>query len=713
MLDGLNNKQKEAALSKDKRVLVLAGAGSGKTRTIIQKITHLIFEEKVEPADILAITFTRNAANEMIDRLILLSDEKGEYKKIINNKKTSQKAKNYKRMEYVSKYPWLSSLTAKTFHGFCYSVLKEHIAKDFDNKFKIIQDKYINEDFSPAKNAPETSRDLIHKTLLILSSDVDFLLKLKRYILDHYVEKYRLQKNKEGYFNYKKPYSTLKGENVRSKSERYIADWLYAHDIDYEYEPSLHIKDFKFRPDFYIPEADLYIEHVSNISSPMKDKEEQFKEANKVIYKTYEQMTHDINQFHDALYRIISPRLNREISKISALKFENEFSGYHKELSVFIDQILKVIDKIKAENKNFEEIYEKGINDPHERIKTFFSLLKQIYTKYNEECILQSYLDYNDLLIKTISLFQAHEDVRHKYKNKYKYILVDEFQDVNALQVELINLLLSENTQLFCVGDDWQSIYGFRGSEVEYIVNFEKYFENSRIIKLDINYRSHDTIVNASNEVIKNNKYKIEKEIRSLTKSGKKLFLYAAKKEEEDGVEAVMEKLGQFLDNGHSPEDLLILYRRTSSFKPYERKMEEYGIKVPSRTIHAAKGLESKIVFLVGLIGGYYGFPNVWEEDRIFQIIKETNFELKMEEERRLFYVALTRAKEELFLITELGNESSFIKEIPGEFIDRNNFLILNINPNELQNQKCPSCVKTIEDGFMYCPYCGIKISNF
>ena len=102
------------------------------------------------------------------------------------------------------------------------------------------------------------------------------------------------------------------------------------------------------------------------------------------------------------------------------------------------------------------------------------------------------------------------------------------------------------------------------------------------------------------------------------------------------------------------------------------------------------------------------GFPNVRDSDRIFQIIKKSNIELLMEEERRLFYVALTRAKEELFLISEVGNESEFIKEIPGKFLDRNNFLILNIS--KAKACKCKHCAMEIEESYQYCPYCGKSV---
>ena len=352
--------------------------------------------------------------------------------------------------------------------------------------------------------------------------------------------------------------------------------------------------------------------------------------------------------------------------------------------------IIAVLDKIKVENSDFEEVCKKASKDPHERVTVFYELAKPIIGEYKNYCVKRSYLDFNDLIILTINLLKNDVQVRNA------------FQDVNTLQVRLLKYLLTESNQLFCVGDDWQSIYGWRGAEVDYIVNFKKYFENPKVIQLNINYRSNSTIVLASNEVIKNNKFKIDKEISSINKEGRKIFLYCAQKEQEDGVETVVKKIQQFLQNGYTKEDILVLFRRTRAIDPYKDKLRGLA---KLRTIHSAKGLEAKVVFIVGLTAGIYGFPQVWESDRILQIIKASNYELLMEEERRLFYVAITRAKEELFLISEVGNESQFIKEIPGEFIDRSNFLILNIKRKEVT--KCPECSNEIEESFNYCPYCG------
>ena len=136
ILTGLNHAQQEAVLSTHKRLLVLAGAGSGKTRTLISRISSLLFQQNQKPHSILAITFTKDAANEMLDRLIELADESGEFKEKINLQGISFDEKQEIRKHYLRLFPWLSQITMCTFHSFCYKLLKEKGVHQFDNKFK-------------------------------------------------------------------------------------------------------------------------------------------------------------------------------------------------------------------------------------------------------------------------------------------------------------------------------------------------------------------------------------------------------------------------------------------------------------------------------------------------------------------------------------------------------------------------------------------------
>jgi superfamily I DNA/RNA helicase len=710
--ENLDSKQKEAILAENRRLLVLAGAGSGKTKTLIQKILYLLGEKNVKPSSILAITFTKNAANEMIDRLIFAGDDTGQYEKFISDKYITAAEKEKERRKRVMSKPWITNLTVKTFHSLCYQLLKNSGGASFDNQFRLIIDEQADElrEAGHRAIAPEKSTDIKHKILLELCQDPLYLLKLKRYILDFYVDKSYIDKNIQSRtYSNNITYTTLKGEKVKSKSERDIADWLFRHNLKYVYEPAVNFKDFNFNPDFYIPQADLYLEHISNKSFKTTDKEEQFELAGRHCAKTFESMTQDSTLFNLALERIVMGKVTDRISQLAALKYEEEFKTYGDKINDFLRTVIRVQSMVKAEDISPNDLLSKAAMHKHERVRVFYELAVPILNAYKNYCINKSYLDFDDLILQSIHLLKQNEEIRNAYHEKFKCILVDEFQDVNSLQVRLLDLLLTPETQLFCVGDDWQSIYGFRGSEVDYIINFKKHFPLAEIIKLDVNYRSTQTIVGASTEVIRKNKFQIDKDIKAYKQTPSKIQIYRAKETEDDGVIYLVEKVTQLQENGLKPEDILVLYRRSKMYAPFREALRQANLKVTARTIHAAKGLEASVVFIIGLTDGSGGFPDIWLDDVVFRVVKDVKLDMLMEEERRLFYVALTRAKDELHLITEMGSESRFIDEIPKEFYSMNTSEFRNIiNPVSV----CSHCATELRELYKFCPTCGKEVNR-
>ncbi|RYF97392.1 MAG: ATP-dependent helicase [Chitinophagaceae bacterium] len=712
-LSVLNEKQLEAVVSDAKRMLILAGAGSGKTKTLIQKVLHLISEKHVKPSNILAITFTKNAANEMIDRLIISDPANGDYEGWMNDKAISKAAKDAFRLSRKSNIPWINKLTVRTFHSLCYTILRNSLSPDvFDGAFRIITDEIPDDDASAGHStvALERPKEIMDKVLLNACKDSTYLLKLKRYILDYLVDKRHIEANKPLTHKNDVSYTTLRGEKVKSKSERDIADWLYRHRIDYEYEKQITIRDFVFKPDFYLPQANLYLEHVTEKSYPTKDKELQFKLAGIVCERTYEYMMHDSDLFNKEMEQIISGRIDLALNTNVTLNFDEEFKGYRDKVKDFVHKVIQIHDLVKLESIEAADLLQKSSKSQHERIRMFYELAVPLITGYRDYCANKSYLDFDDLIIKTIALLEKKPEVREQYQKQFQYILVDEFQDVNNQQVRLLNLLLTPASQLFCVGDDWQSIYGFRGSEVKYIVNFEEHFDNPQIIKLNVNYRSSDTIVGASNEVIKRNIHQVPKEVVAFKKGASHLQIYRAKDIRVDGVSFLVDKARELHEKGLTPDDILVLYRRTSMFYPYYKDaLKAAGVNVSAKTIHAAKGLEAKAVFILGLTEGSGGFPEVWGADSLSKIVKEVKHDMQLEEERRLFYVALTRAKDELFLITELGSESQFIDEIPKDFYQLKTAQLSQVN---MQSAICAACGTEIKHFYKFCPSCGEKTTE-
>jgi DNA helicase IV len=706
----LNPRQQEAVTAEDKRLLVLAGAGSGKTKTLLEKIYYLLDVKGVNPSEILAITYTKNATLEMLDRMIVKADVSGDYNSILKGK-LPKTQKEIARSHFLDKYAWVRKMSFRTFHSFCYLLIRQDGVHEFDNKFKLIIDQQFGSDKEETGDrlAPEKSDDILHKVLIELCGNREYLLNLKRYILDHYVDRMPIQGAPIHHMDRsKKPYTSLNGTKVRSKSEQYIADWLYRHSIPFEYEPNVLIKDFVFRPDFFIPTANLYLEHVSDKSYSMKDKEEQFRIGNQSFVRTFEAMANDTALFNRALDEIVRGKLGGEIDVKASLDYREEFKSIMDHVSDFRYAVKRAMDMIKVDHTDLKQLANAASMDPHDRVRTFYALALPLIERYKEYCTDKSYLDFNDLVTLAIDILGKHPEVREKWRSQFKYVLVDEFQDVNRLQVELIHLLISDSTQLFCVGDDWQSIYGFRGSDVKYILEFEKQFPGARVIKLDLNYRSTDQIVSASNEVIRNNKRRIDKEVRSLVSSNQKIHVYAGL-DEQRNVAWCVNKVKELITSGIPAEEIMFLYRRSKMSNPYYQAFREERLFPVGKTIHGAKGLEARVVFIIGLTEGSGGFPDTWLDDRIFQLIRKTSHEDLMEEERRLYYVALTRAREQLYLITEKGNESSFIREVPVQYVERGVPM-----PDSVVNDgnSCPSCGKSYEttEGRNFCGYCGARL---
>lgn len=706
----LSLEQLAAIQEKGARILVLAGAGAGKTKTILEKIITLIQKEKVKPYEIMAITFTKNAANEMIDRLLMGADSTGEYKIFLESKHTNTEQKRIRRIQEKKKHKWINQLTIRTFHSLCYSVLRNYGAKEFDNKFRLLTDTTIQAESQYRKlTAPESQYEILHKLLIEQCADRSFLLHFKKFILDYLVDRIHLPKKANlQHYPHGKYYTSLRGEMIRSKSEQYICDWLYRHSIDYQYEPNLVIEEITLRPDFYIPKANIYLEHVSEKSGSMDGKERLFEKGGRTLAQTFEYMMTDSNIINSALSRIVKNRLPGNYEEVVALRYEEEMKGRHAEVRNFLRQVVRVLEICQSDRVDLTQLKRKLKAEPHERIRMFYDCCIPLIENYFDYCENKSYLDFNQLVDKTIQLLKHQKDVSEKMHNQYKYVLIDEFQDVNPMQIDFIKSMMNPEAQLFCVGDDWQSIYGFRGSDIKYIVEFNKYFKDGKIYSLSTNYRSSDQIVSASNQVISNNNYQSHKDIKAYSKSNQKIQVYAGT-DLQDNVFYIISEIKALIAKGIIEDEILILYRRSKMFFPYRQALHKENLKVNAKTIHGAKGLESKVVFVIGLTEGYGGFPDIWMGDRIYQVVRPVKYNILMEEERRLFYVAITRAKEYLYLITELGVESSFIDEIPSELKALYSTRLQMSHTNTI---KCMNCHERLEASYKFCPKCGIQQNN-
>jgi len=201
-----------------------------------------------------------------------------------------------------------------------------------------------------------------------------------------------------------------------------------------------------------------------------------------------------------------------------------------------------------------------------------------IYLKYTQRCFKNSAMDFDDLLLKTHELLENNPDILNKYQQKFKFVLIDEFQDTNILQYLIVKYLAAAHRNLSVVGDDSQSIYSFRGANIKNILEFEKDYSDLKIFKLEQNYRSTKTIVSASDEVIKNNKYRLEKKLWTANDEGNKIKLIKANSESDESDKIAQCILKEKRENGYKYEDFVVLYRTNAQSRAFEEAFTKNNI---------------------------------------------------------------------------------------------------------------------------------------
>jgi DNA helicase-4 len=306
-----------------------------------------------------------------------------------------------------------------------------------------------------------------------------------------------------------------------------------------------------------------------------------------------------------------------------------------------------------------------------ETAKIVFEICKLIKQNMN----LQGLRDYSDQIIDTVNFFKKNKS----FIPEFNHILVDEYQDVNSLQINLLDLLNAKN--LFCVGDPRQSIFGWRGSKISYILNFKEKYPDSEIITLNKNYRSNNHLVALINTSVK------EMEMPNLEptiKSKKEINLFSFNNENQE-YNFIMQTI---IKSDIPREEIFVLSRTNLQLKELAGLMRNFKInfiiknddnirpisakkgEVTLSTIHSIKGLEAKMVFVIGVTE--QNFPCKSSDHPIIEIIKVEDYN-KEEEEKRLFYVALSRAKQKLILTYSGKNPSRFINDEILKIINDNN----------------------------------------
>lgn len=367
----------------------------------------------------------------------------------------------------------------------------------------------------------------------------------------------------------------------------------------------------------------------------------------------------DIMTFHKLAITLIN-NPNMKISNEYYLKFIineyfSSYGKYNKKHNKLIKRILNEIDidNLKKLIFTFINLYKSNYNDinylfnlyqkSHFINKIYFRIILEIYHIYNQELESSNLYDFNDMI--KIATDNINDN---QIKTNYKYIIIDEFQDTSLNRFKLIDAIIKQNNaKIFVVGDDYQSIYRFSGCNLDIFLNFNKLVNNLNIINLDYNYRNPKEIIDVANSFIMQNKSQIKKETICLKNINKPIKICFYKNEK-----TVIEKVVKFIETKY-----LILGRNNKDKDIFNVQDK------PFLTIHKSKGLEEDNIILINLTNSNNSLPSKLKNHKIINKIVKTDY-YPYEEERRLFYVALTRTRNNIYLLVPTTNYSIFVKEL-------------------------------------------------
>ncbi len=720
----LEESQKKAILVPGKNVCINAGAGSGKTLTILGKIIHILDKKLAKPEQILVMAFNRKVSIELKKRVNDLAKEFPHLSKELQDIS-------------ILKGP---DRKIHTFHSFCFSeiVQKENktLANYLRTKDKNSKNSKANEDDEHEdendtrqktnKFFNDLIKDLVKKDKKFGEFLIKYFLSYLKIYKDIFKEIKTLQEYEEKIMRQRKePLSSPKykvGE-VRSVEECEIANFLFLKGIEYIYE-DLYPKDKTpkdwtkgYKPDFHLIKKDkngkviydVYIEHfgLDKNGNPPKwwQKREEYKKSHLEKIELHKNnktkliCTYSYQKLDGTLLESLTNQLEKNgisVPDKNVLTNEEALLAFKKNKSAtpFTSLMRVFLTNFKIREFNFKYLRSrlnikdkdgKLVFEGYRRRKTesFIYLFETFYKSYHELLKKESEngsIDFEDMII----LGKKSIDI-----DNLKYLIVDEFQDISPLRASLIkNLRKFSNFNFFCVGDDWQSIYRFAGGEIGIMVyetEFEKYF-GKRIKKdLQSTHRFNDRLCEASSLfVLANSKGQLPKKINSVKKTNEPpIEIFEQEKTTNDYSlrKHVIKELDKIFDkhkNDKEPVKILFLSRfNTTTYSNlyddlrklitvvFANKMVRGKQQIKFSTVHKAKGAEFDYVFLMNVNSEKLGFPSNIDDDEIMKLIIDHIDIYPYEEERRLFYVALTRTKNKVFIYSATGDKtSSFINEI-------------------------------------------------
>ncbi len=673
----LDEEQRRAILIDEDYSLVIAGAGSGKTTTMAAKVKYLVDKCGILPRKIILLAYTNKSADELAIRI----------------------NEDFKL-----------DVEVLTFHKlgmrFLRKIFDKPISVTSNTRLKELIIRYVKEIvFSNQKKLSELI--LYFNKYVHFDEDVLEYNNFDNYF-KNYADKlyYENIDNLKDYNNYRiesryKIFRTINGEIVKSIGEVKIANYLYTHGYSYSYEktyPHTVAENRSYSPDFTVHDngVDFYIEYYGitkyrkdgsfslddvNAYNKLIEKKRQLHKKYKTdlieLYHEYE----DDREFISELKKALESRNSLTVEKTDKeifyrLLYTNTEIQYYK----FINLVEDFINRFKEkgyEESTFEIFIEK---EKDELIKKQLKFVKPIF-RYYQNNIHQNYeVDFNDMITYG---YKGMDNLKKQNRYlDYDYLIIDEYQDISIQRYNFAKKLSDLFTaKIVAVGDDWQAIFGFSGSEVELFTKFYELLGYAEISKITKTYRNSQELIDVAGEFVSKNEEQFKKNLSSVKhlenpiqinyydiddlESKNKIVLNTIKKIVEENPKGNILLLGRFNDD--IDELLTSKYLKKGASDSIICNLFT-SVKIDFLTVHSSKGLGYDNVILLNAISGTKGFPSQIKDQPLIKILEPKCKEpIEFPEERRLFYVALTRTKNKLYIICPekpSNKKSEFVREI-------------------------------------------------
>jgi DNA helicase-4 len=641
----LTDEQARAVVCFDNRVQVLAAAGSGKTSVMVARAAYAVSRGFVAPDRILLLAFNKAAATELQERVTARFAKAG-----IDS----------------------TGICASTFHSFGLSVIgrttgaKPRLARWLDQGQDVDMVMRIVDELRNASPPFSYRWDLYRLLFANAPTDLD-------------------EKSPDGYDRAKRVtgYQTFSGAVVKSHGERLIADFLYLNGVEFEYErtydySTADANHSEYRPDFYYPAIDVWHEHWAldrdgRPPSAFPDYDEGMRWKRRVHSEHGTRLVE--SKWADVLFGDGLANLEAELKGLGMTFDWNPDRPIrdqwvrpmkHEDLARLVRTFMA---HVKSNSWTKEDFDRRLTSDMARldgfRTHLFLDVYWQIHAEWEKRLAEDHSVDFEDMLVQAADHFEAG-----RAECLYDLIMVDEFQDASQARARLVRGLVSKPGRfLLAVGDDWQSINRFAGADLSVMTRFEEWFGRGPQLALTTTFRCTQKICDVARAFVSKNPSQFNKPMRSVSEDSAGSVTVVRANDDAVAVAAYLDRLSAGVSDGSviaGPSgtvsvDVLGRYQFQRDVLPRNLPPK---LNVTFRTMHGSKGLEADYVIIPGMTTGTYGFPSNVTDDPVLDLAMPVPESFEHAEERRLLYVALTRARREVVLIAPPDRMSPFVVEL-------------------------------------------------